>query len=184
MSQYSLSPANLRSLAQALDKDRPAVMQAVQAIIEGMPLGQSSLDDKVVGTWEGVTITERMLRDDRLPVNGQFLRRHREGGGWVPLEQDEHDESMPFVSEDSYVGPWARVTGTSLVTGNSRVTDNSRVIDSRVHNSQVDNSQVYTSQVYTSQVTDSSWVINSGVIDSGVYNSQVMGEVLNNTVRH
>ncbi|MDN5819822.1 MAG: hypothetical protein L0H38_03660, partial [bacterium] len=115
MSEQYISPANMRSIAQAIEKDKPALMSAVQAIIEGTPIGASSLDDKIVATWEGVTFTERQLRDDRMTYLGQVLRRHRYGGGWVPLDQDKANITMPFVAETAYVGPSAMVFGSARV---------------------------------------------------------------------
>jgi carbonic anhydrase/acetyltransferase-like protein (isoleucine patch superfamily) len=95
----------------------------VQALLEGRSLGPSSMDDKLVGIWEGVRVTEGFLRQTMiLQSSGQVLRRHRNGGGWVPAEQDEYDESKPFVAETAYVGPRG-----AMVTGRARVYDEARV---------------------------------------------------------
>ena len=96
----------------------------VQALFEKQPVSESSLGSKVIGEWEGATFTEYQIANDRLVHLGQVLRRHRNGGGWVPLEQDEYDQSKPFVAESAYVGSFAMVYGNARVFGNARVCGN------------------------------------------------------------
>lgn len=122
---------------------------ALQALLERRPLGYSSLDDKLIYHFSEVWFAERQMREDRFYIRVfdhpvQALRRHRNGGGWVPLEQDEFDESKAFVADTAYVGPFAMVTqharvlddasvdGNALVTGNAKVSGQARVYDRAV----------------------------------------------------
>lgn len=125
----TLKQATLRQLLQAIEaRGEDATRAALQAVIEGRPMGESSLDDKFVVEFEEVKFTEKQLRDDRWYLSdGEVLKRHRNGGGWVPLEQDEFDESKPFVAETAYVGPYARVFGGARVFGYARIFGNAEV---------------------------------------------------------
>lgn len=136
-----------------LAQQRPTSMYeasaAIQALLEGRPLGYSSLDDKLIYKFGGIRFSERQLREDRLyvevgnsagEVQVQPLRRHRNGGGWVPLDQDEMDRSKAFVAESAYVGPDAkvmrnaRVLDEASVDGNALVSENAEVSGrARVH---------------------------------------------------
>ena len=191
MSQH-ISAKNLRTLAQIVEMGKvDDLMRVAQAIIEDRPFNESSLDGKIVAVFEGFCFTEANFCET-IVYKGQPLKRHRYGGGWVPADQDEHDESKPFISMDSYVSPLSLITGNSRVSGNSRVyasqvygsqVNNSQVYDSRVsgnsqvYDSQVNNSQVYNSQVNNSQVYNS-WVYNSRVYASQVCGSQVTSDVI------
>lgn len=64
--------------------------------------------------FEEVRFTEANFHETIL-LHDQLLKRHRNGGGWVPVNQNEYDESKPFVSSDSYVDPYSWVTGASRV---------------------------------------------------------------------
>ena len=92
-------------------------------------MSESSLGSKVIGEWEGATFTEYQIANDRLVYRGRVLRRHRNGGGWVPHKQDEYDRSKPFVAESAYVGPFAMVFGNAQVYGNARVYGYAQVCD-------------------------------------------------------
>ena len=107
--------------------DLSVTTEAFQALLEGKPYGESSLSEKVVMECADVKITESFLRQTMQLSNGQKMKRHRNGGGWVPADQDEFDESKPFVAETALVGPFARVFGNARVTGNAKVTGQSMV---------------------------------------------------------
>ena len=86
------------------------------------------LDRKIVATFEGCGFTEANLRET-IVCSGQLLKRHRNGGGWVPADQDESDTSKPFVAETAYVGPNARVSGNARVYDNAWVFGSAWVYD-------------------------------------------------------
>jgi hypothetical protein len=130
-----LSAKQLRAIAQIADLGRlDQLDRAVQAIIEGKSLGESSLDGKIVATFEGVAFTEANFLHETIVYGKQTLKRHRNGGGWVPADQDEADIAKPFVDETAYVGPWAQVSGNARVSSHARVTDYAYVFgDAWVH---------------------------------------------------
>lgn len=105
-----------------------AVEATLQDLIEHKPFGQSSLSTKVIAICEGVEITEVFLAQTMVR-DGQRCKRHRNGGGWVPVEQDEYDESKPFVAETAYVGPYAQVLDRGRVYGNAELSGYARVFD-------------------------------------------------------
>ena len=129
MGQHISERARLNLVAEVARRLASGGLSAaeVQALLEKQPVSESSLGSKVIGEWEGVTFTEYQIANDRLVYCGQVLRRHRNGGGWVPLEQDEYNESKPFVAESAYVGPFAMVFGNARVYGNAWVYGNARV---------------------------------------------------------
>lgn len=116
-----LSAAILRGIAQILDLGKQDdLKRAIKAIIEGKPLGESSLDDKIVAEFEGVGFTEANFRET-IRFDYQLLKRHRNGGGWVPVEQDQENHTMPFVAETAYIGPWALVSCCARVLDGAQV---------------------------------------------------------------
>ena len=139
MSQHISERAPLNLVAEVARRLASGDLSAaeVQALLEKQPVSESSLGSKVIGEWEGATFTEYQIANDRLVYLGQVLRRHRNGGGWVPLEQDKYDRSKPFVAESAYVGPFAMVFGNARVYGNARVSGgalvfgNARVFDNQ-----------------------------------------------------
>lgn len=79
----------------------------------------------VVGPEKGeIDFPETMM------VDGQSLRRHKNGGGWVPFVQDEFDYFQPYVAETVMVGPEAMVYGNARVTGKVNIIDRARVYGS------------------------------------------------------
>lgn len=138
--QVQVSGKTLKMTAEVLKRlgngglDEDVLQCALQAVLEDTPLGESSRDNKIVARFEGVSFTEANFRET-VVIDGQHMKRHRNGGGWVPAEQDEHDESMPFVDETAYVGPFAivsdnaRVFGYAQVFGYARVFGNAWVFD-------------------------------------------------------
>ena len=131
MSQHISERAPLNLVAEVARRLACGGLSAaeVQALLEKRPVGESSLGSKVIGEWEGVTFTEYQIANDRLVYRGQVLRRHRNGGGWVPHEQDEYDRSKPFVAESAHVGPFAMVYGNARVCGYAQVYGYARVFD-------------------------------------------------------
>jgi hypothetical protein len=135
----TIQPSTVLMFGRALEqRSEDEVRAALQAVLEGKSLGQSSLDDKLVHEFEGVLFSRRQLHEDRLCVklfDGtiQTLRRHCNGGGWVPLVQDA--SRGPFVADSAYVGPYAMVYGNACVRDraelwqNARVFENARVFD-------------------------------------------------------
>jgi hypothetical protein len=126
MGQHISERARLNLVAEVARRFASGDLSAaeVQALLEKEPVSESSLGSKVIGEWEGATFTEYQIANDRLVYLGQVLRRHRNGGGWVPLEQDEYDQTKPFVAESAYVGPFAMVFGNARVYGYARVCGN------------------------------------------------------------
>jgi UDP-3-O-[3-hydroxymyristoyl] glucosamine N-acyltransferase len=110
-----------------------ALPRRVVAELVNKSSGKGSLDSKFVARFEGVDFTEDDF-NETISVDGQLLRRHRNGGGWVPVEQSGPERwtitPMPFVAATAYVGPHARVTGAPRIYGAPRITDNARVSES------------------------------------------------------
>lgn len=103
-----------------------AVAAMLQALIEKQPLGASSLGAKVIDSYEGVDITEAFLAQT-MTYHGQLLKRHRNGGGWVPAEQDEHDQAKAFVAETAYVGPFAMIYENARIVDNAQISGDARI---------------------------------------------------------
>ncbi len=128
MAQVSCSPQTLKMLITALEQvGESDVQRALQAVIERRPPGQSSLDGKIVAQYDGVRFTQANL-DETLFYNGQRLRRHPYGGGWVPADQNRDDPASPYVADTVYVGPFAMVLDDARLEDHVRVTDLARVI--------------------------------------------------------
>ena len=164
MSEH-LSSSVLRNLAQIQDMGKiDELNRAIQAIVEGKPFGKSSLDAKAVATFERVGFTEANFSETILYL-GQLMKRHRNGGGWVPAVQSESDQSKPFVAETAYVGPWAKVYDNARVYGSARIFGSAKVFE----NAKVyDNAWVFDA----AQVYGFAWVFgNARVFD----NAQVYG---------
>jgi len=122
-----ISATTLAMFATACaQRPEEAVRLGLQAMIENKPLGESSLDGKIVVSFQGVELTEANFRET-ITLYGQKLKRHRNGGGWVPVEQDEHDESKPYVAESACIGPLAMVFGNARVLDHANVTESARV---------------------------------------------------------
>lgn len=92
-------------------------------------LGLIGSDPEVV--FEGFGFTESNFREE-ITFQGQLMRRHRNGGGWVPAIQSETDESIPYVAPTVYVGPTAMVFGSARLFDQVRLTGFARVFDSAV----------------------------------------------------
>jgi carbonic anhydrase/acetyltransferase-like protein (isoleucine patch superfamily) len=99
-------------------------------------------DDEVVGTWGDRVFTKKdmaqtvtiMLSDG----SKQVLVPHCNGGGLVPLVQDESNLAMPFVAKSVFVGPRAMVFGQNpRVTGDVRLCEGATVQDSAQVSGQV-----------------------------------------------
>lgn len=86
----------------------------VQAMLEGVPSGESSLDHKIVVRFNGFGFTEANF-SETIFYSGTELRRHRLDGGWVPVDQSEHDSGKAWVEESVYVGPRAMVLGSAKI---------------------------------------------------------------------
>ena len=98
------------------DCDESDVQEGIQALLEGKPFGESSLSGKVTG-FGGFNFTEANFRE-RLFYGDIELRRHRNGGGWVPVDQDENSPDKAYVDDNVYVGPHAMVLGPAkLLSG-------------------------------------------------------------------
>ena len=99
----------------------------VQALLEKKPSGESSLDDKIVAKFIGYGFTEANF-NETIVYCGQLMKRHRNGGGWVPVMQSMVNPSMPYVSPKAFVNP------TSIVCGNAKLYDNVCIgSDSLIH---------------------------------------------------
>ena len=134
VSEKDLSAKRLRAIAQVADMGKlDELDRAIQAVIENTPQGESSLDYKIEVEFDGVGFTAGSLKativllDEYSP--SQTLKRHPNGGGWVPLEQSEEDETMPWVAETVYVGPFAQVRGKARVEGDVKIQGRAVVLD-------------------------------------------------------
>lgn len=117
----NVSTGTLRMLAKACEQSgENAVRAALQAVIEKQQPGSSSLDNKIVVAFGDVSLTEANFRETII-ICGQRMKRHRNGGGWVPVEQDADDYSMPYVAGTAFVGPYATVHGHARVYGHAIV---------------------------------------------------------------
>lgn len=137
MAQHiQVSTATLAQFNAALTQvGEDEVRRALQAAIERKPLGESSLDGKIVAGFEGYGFTEANFRET-IVCEDQLLKRHRNGGGWVPVEQDERDLSKAYVAETAYVGPTAIVCGEARVFDTAQVSGSAYIYGSaRVHGS-------------------------------------------------
>lgn len=104
----------VRQFAHAIEAvGDEAVARALQAAIEKTSLGESSLDDKLYDF--GHVFKAR--KDEIATFNGDCYRRHLNGGGWVPVEQDLRDPEKPYVSEDVHVGPFVQIGGNAKLYG-------------------------------------------------------------------
>lgn len=111
--QQYLSTKNLKTLikvAEMGDDARADLMRAAQAILEKKPFGESSLDDKLIDYGYGFFAT-----DTPMSLNGVSYRRHVNGGGYVPVEQDERSPIKAYIREDAYIGPWVRISGNAKI---------------------------------------------------------------------
>ncbi|MEO7904451.1 MAG: hypothetical protein ABIR91_01505 [Candidatus Saccharimonadales bacterium] len=106
--------------------DEGPVVATLQSLIEKQRFENSSLSNKAIDTHDGVGITELFL-SQTMTFQGQQLKRHRNGGGWVPVDQDSDDLSKPHVAESAYVGPFAMVYGDALVFDHAQVYGNARI---------------------------------------------------------
>lgn len=105
--------STVRIFASALQqRSQKEVCRALQAVIEGVPPGTSSLDSKLVELSPGMSFPERDF-DFCGIIEGVRMKRHRNGGGLVPVEQDRHDPKKPYVADDVYVGYGVIVSGTA-----------------------------------------------------------------------
>ena len=91
------------------DCDESDVQEGIQALFEGKPFGKSSLSGKVT-KFGGFSFTEANFRD-RLIYGDIELRRHQNGGGYVPVDQDKNSPDKAYVDDKVYVGPRAMVLG-------------------------------------------------------------------------
>lgn len=166
----------LRQFAQAVEVcNKPEdVVTALQRLIEKTPDSQnSSRDERIVAEFEGVSFTEANFAETII-YKGQRLKRHRNGGGWVPADQDEHDTTKAFVAETAYVGPFAMVFGNARVYGNARVSGGACIFG----NAQVyDNARVYAdAQVYDNAEVSGNARVSGNAKVSG--NAQVSERVV------
>lgn len=97
------------------------IVNAIQALLEDKPPGESSRDQRIVEWFEGFGFTEANF-DERLvyeSLDGQrvTLKRHRNGGGWVPVNQDQSDPNKAYVADEVYVGPTVKVVGRARLNG-------------------------------------------------------------------
>lgn len=88
----------------------------------------SLFKDKVIADFGDISFTEETM-NQTIIFQGQKLKRHPNGGGFVPIDQDEDDMSKPFVAESVFVGPFAIVSGNARVFGEVWILDNARVSD-------------------------------------------------------
>ncbi len=120
MSESTLTAANLRMIAQLADTGRLSEFLAVaQALIEGQPFGQSSRDEKLVmvDPYTGLRVPASHLEYCGT-INGVRLKRHKLGGGLVPVEQDpDNRDGRGYVSLECHVDPTSIITGGYLVRG-------------------------------------------------------------------
>lgn len=100
--------------------------EALQALLEKKPYSQSSLTDKDVICYGDVAMTKDFLAQTMV-YNGQLMKRHCNGGGWVPAEQDEEYLGKPYVASSAYVGPFAMVCNNARVYGDAYVSGYARV---------------------------------------------------------
>lgn len=93
-----------------------AVAEALQALLEGKPPGQSSLSQKTVAEFGGFKFTANNYKE-RVQYQGIELKRHHKGGGWVPVDQDEKDPKKAYIDDDVYIGPHVMVLGPAKIFG-------------------------------------------------------------------
>jgi hypothetical protein len=79
-----------------------------------------AISGETVTEFEGFHFTEANFAE-RLVYSGNdqqvILKRHRNGGGWVPVDQDWDNPNKAFVADDVYVGPRAMVLGPAKIHG-------------------------------------------------------------------
>ena len=120
MSQ-EISGKTLGMLAELIERlsnggcDELDFQEGIQALLEGKPFGKSSLSGKVT-EFGGFRFTEENFRE-RLLYGDIELRRHRNGGGWVPVDQDENSPDKAYVDDKVYVGPRVMVLRKAKIRG-------------------------------------------------------------------
>jgi carbonic anhydrase/acetyltransferase-like protein (isoleucine patch superfamily) len=77
--------------------------------------------------YDGSIPLTRDFMSQTMEFHGQILKRHPNGGGWVPMLQDEDDESMSYVAETVFVGPWAMVYEQARAMGDVQIRDHAKV---------------------------------------------------------
>lgn len=119
-----------------------------------------------LATLEGVEMTAAFL-SQTMVCDGQPFRRHRNGGGWVPANQDEGDDRKPFVAESAYVGPFARVFGAGRVTDTASISGAAHVAgDARVFGNAVVTGNA---RVYGGQIGGNAWIGETTYIYEGIF---------------
>jgi hypothetical protein len=105
----------------------------------------------------GVLMTREFLAQT-MELRGQVLKRHPNGGGWVPMLQDRDDELMPYVAETVVVGPFA------MVYEQARVMDRVEIWDfARVHGRSY--LETNASVAGYGEIRGTAWGINRATID-------------------
>lgn len=94
-----------RDLGQLSTKKIRAGLQLIMIGTQNTLVWKDAIDARV---YEGVRLTKDFMAQT-MEYNGQAMKRHLNGGGWVPMFQDEDDPSMPFVADSVYVGPFAMI---------------------------------------------------------------------------
>lgn len=94
-------------------RTQPEVRSALQAVIEGKPLGESSLDSKLIDYGWGC----KAPADQFMMLDGVEYRRHVNGGGWVPVNQEQYDPNKAYVSEEAYIAPWVNIEANTKIFG-------------------------------------------------------------------
>lgn len=135
----NIKSTDIRLMNQFLEllKRKDAEKLSDRQIREGLQLIMAGKTSALV--WDDAAdVTRSSKSDGSIPLTrdfmsqtmeyyGQMLKRHPHGGGWVPMLQDRDDESMPYVAETVYVGPWAMVFARARVMHNVRICDHARV---------------------------------------------------------
>ena len=111
MMGQNINSDTVNMFATAL-KQRPEdeVRKALQAVIEGSPPGSSSLTDKFIDFGGGFK-----AQDTTVELQGVTYRRHPNGGGMVPVDQDQYHPNKPFVDLRAYIGPKAWIQGNTKI---------------------------------------------------------------------
>ena len=118
MNEQHMQVSTIVMLGEALKRPEgeAQVRKALQAAIEGVLPGESSLDGKLVDVGGNVKFPERDFTFAGI-IDGVPMKRHRNGGGLVPVDQDRNRPSKAFVAEDVYVGPQVIVWRTAKLFG-------------------------------------------------------------------
>lgn len=129
-------PTTYRGLVQEFDRrinsgtfDEKAVVEHLHSFFRNYENAQKYRPLKIptqVIVCEGVELSEDFMTQTMI-FHGQLLKRHPNGGGFVPVNQSASDPSKPLIEDSVYVGPFAMVYGNARLRGNVHISDHARI---------------------------------------------------------